>query len=70
MRDLIDSYIIGVPSALMIIFTYDSIRFNGLWIVDMTHYGEYYIEVIMELFWFILIVYKIITMEIKYAENK
>ena len=55
----IDAYIIAVPTSLMINFTWDSIMHHGIFCVNMTNYGEYYPEVIMELLWFVFVIYKV-----------
>lgn len=55
LQDFINIYIIAIPLSLMIHFLVHSIVYNGIWIIDMTQYGEYYLEVFLFVLWFILV---------------
>lgn len=52
--ELSNMYIVALPLALMIQFTHDAIIYRGMWIVDMTSYGEYGLEIFLFVFWFLL----------------
>ncbi len=55
-KHLIDIFIISMPLTLMILFTYNAIIFKGIWTIDMTKYGEYDTEIMINLLWFIFLI--------------
>jgi hypothetical protein len=61
MHELTKAYLISVPTALMVVFTYHSIIYHGEWCVNMVEHGEYYIEELMFLVWFVLFIKNIKT---------
>jgi uncharacterized protein YhhL (DUF1145 family) len=57
-QDFINFYIIAIPLTLMIHFTVHAIIYKGTWIIDMTQYGEYQLEVLMFGIWFALVLFR------------
>jgi hypothetical protein len=57
-HQLADFYIFALPLAFMVLFTYDAITTGGRWVINMINHGEYVIEIVMNIVWFILIVVK------------
>ena len=64
--DIISAYLIGVPVAVTLIFTYFAIIHHGMMTFDMTKYGEYEIEIFMLTSWVLLLIFYLIKLEIKH----
>ncbi len=63
--DIILAYLVGVPVAVTLIFTYIAIKSHGIFEIDMTKYGEYEIEIFVLIIWILLLVYSLIKLERK-----
>jgi len=51
-------YFLSLPIAFMTLFLFDAIKFKGRWIIDMTLYNEYEIEVLLFVIWFLILIVK------------
>lgn len=58
--DTITAFIIGVPLAVTLLFIWIALKDSGVFTIDMTHYGEYEIEMGILFTWAILFIIRLI----------
>lgn len=67
--DIIVAYLIGTAIAVMGLFTIIAIKSGGVFEIDMTAYGEYEIEIMILISWFVLLILRISKVSIM-TDNK